>query len=231
MTSSPSELPRIWRRLAWLGIFAVAMGLLEAICVIYLRRLLPDLAAGAHVPPLERLRIEVIREACTIVMLVAVAWLGGVNWRSRVACFFYAFGIWDIIYYAGLRWLANWPGSWLEWDCLFLIPKPWYGPVLAPVLISAYFAAACVVLHVWEIRQTPLRLSTVIIGTQVLAGVMWYWSFVKDADRIRLSGYAGVSYSWTLFVLGVVVACAGLWLASPGGMRSCASSISEGQPS
>jgi hypothetical protein len=201
--------------LVWLGVYAVAMGLLEAICVIYLRRLLPGLSSGgaSPVPPLERLRIEVIREACTIVMLVAVAWLAGINWRSRVACFFYAFGVWDIVYYAGLWWLANWPGSWLEWDCLFLIPKPWYGPVLAPVLISAYFAVACVVLHVWEIRQRPMRLSSAIIGTQVLAGVLWYWSFVKDADRIRLSGYTGVSYSWSLFVLGVAVACVGLWLA------------------
>lgn len=215
MTPSPMASFQIWRRLAWLGVFAVAMGLLEAICVIYLRRLLPDLSSGtaAHLPPLERLRIEVIREACTIVMLVAVAWLGGIHWRSRVACFFYAFGIWDIVYYAGLWWLAHWPGSWLEWDCLFLIPKPWYGPVLAPVLISAYFAFGCVVLHLWEIRQRPLRLSAAIIATQVLAGVIWYWSFVKDADRIRLSGYTGVSYSWSLFVLGVAVACCGLWLA------------------
>lgn len=214
-SSSPDATARIWRRLAWVGVYAVAMGLLEAICVIYLRRLLPDLASGTalHVAPVERLRIEVLREACTIVMLIAVAWLGGVNLRSRVACFFYAFGLWDIVYYVGLWWLANWPGSWLEWDCLFLIPKPWYGPVLAPVLISAYFAVACVVLHVWEVRKTPLRLSTRIVALQVLAGAVWYWSFVKDADRIRAHGYASVTYSWSLFALGVAVACVGLWLA------------------
>jgi hypothetical protein len=218
MSSPPSSesSEQIWRRLAWVGVYAVAMGLLEAICVIYLRRLLPDLVSTGTVgvATLERLRIEAIREACTIFMLAAVAWLGGFNWRSRVACFFYAFGIWDIVYYAGLWWLAHWPGSWLEWDCLFLIPKPWYGPVLAPVLISAYFAAACIFIHLGEARRTPVRISVITIGLQVLAGIAWYWSFIKDADHIKVHGYAGVNYSWGLFALGTAIACLGLWLAS-----------------
>ena len=80
-------------RLAWLAVFTAAMGILEAICVIYLRRLLPT-EVTAQVPALERLRVETIREAATMVMLVGVAWLAGVNGRSRLACFFYAFGIW-----------------------------------------------------------------------------------------------------------------------------------------
>jgi len=227
MTSAPSAPPHIWRRLAWVGVYVVAMGLLEAICVIYFRRLLPDLGAGAplDVVTVERLRIEVIREACTMVMLVAVAWLGGVNLRSRLACFFYAFGLWDIVYYAGLWWLAHWPGSWLEWDCLFLIPKPWYGPVLAPVLISAYFAIVCVLLHVWEVRRTPIKLSIETVTPQVLAGVVWYWSFVKDADQIGMHGYANIRYSWGLFAVGAGIACAGLWLA---GRRNGARSPLDG---
>jgi hypothetical protein len=163
---------------------------------------------------LERLRIEVIREACTLAMLLAVAWLGGFNLRSRVACFFYAFGLWDIVYYAGLWWLADWPGSWLEWDCLFLIPKPWYGPVLAPVLISAYFAIACVLLHVCEMRGVPVRLSVGMLSAELLAGAVWYWSFVKDADRINASGYRGVTYSWNLLATGAAISVAGLWLAT-----------------
>ena len=141
------ELPaarHVWRRLCLLAVFVMAMGLLEANCVIYLRRLLPvaGWAAAAHTPALERLHLEIIREACTLLMLVVVAWRGGINGRLRCACFFYAFGLWDILYYAGLKWLAHWPASWLEWDCLFLIPKPWHGPVLAPVMLNDYFAGA-----------------------------------------------------------------------------------------
>ena len=204
---------QVWRRLVLLGIYAIAMGLLEAICVIYLRRLLP-VETNHPIPALEHLRVEVIREACTIVMLLAVAWLSGVNFRSRVACFFYAFGLWDILYYVGLRWLSGWPGGLLEWDCLFLIPKPWYGPVLAPVLISVYFALACWWLHACEVRGKPMRFSMVMVLSQLAAFVVWYWSFVKDADHIGRHGYAAVTYSWALLAVGAVIGIAGLWLAT-----------------
>ena len=212
MTTHPSfPVPHpIWSRLIWLGVFSVAMGLLEAICVIYLRRLLP---VDHHSPVLsqDHRHLEVIREACTLVMLAGVAWLAGINGRSRLACFFFAFGIWDILYYAGLWWLAGWPGSLLTWDCLFLIPKPWYGPVLAPVLISLYFILGCCWLHAREIRAGLARPSATMIGSQVLAGAVWYWSFVKDADWIVAHRYQGVSYSWPLFIIGTSIGVAGLW--------------------
>jgi len=189
------------------------MGLLEAICVIYLRRIFP-VETNFPIPPMERLQIEIIREACTIVMLAAVAWLAGANARSRVACFFYAFGIWDIFYYAGLWWLAGWPDSLLTWDCLFLIPKPWYGPVLAPVLISLYFVGACCWIHAREIRGEPVRFSAAMIVSQLLAFAVWYWSFVKDADHITANKYDGVSYSWALWIVGTLIGVAGLWFAA-----------------
>jgi len=202
----------VWRRLGWLGVFAVAMGLLEAICVIYLRRLLP-MDSGLTVLPSSHRGIEVIREACTIVMLCSVAWLSGINGRSRIACFFYTFGIWDILYYVGLWWLAGWPESLLTWDCLFLIPKPWYGPVLAPVIISLYFIAGCLWLHAREIRGEPMRLSATVVAAQIVAASLWYWSFVKDTEWIARHKYEGVSYSWPLLIAGVVIGIMGLWFA------------------
>ena len=204
----------VWNRLVWLGVFAVAMGLLEAICVIYLRRLFPvsEWAGVLSAPPLERFHIEIIREASTLVMLVAVAWLAGVNLRSRIACFFYAFGFWDIFYYVGLKWLANWPGSWLEWDCLFLIPKPWYGPVLAPVLISVYFIVACIALHF----RPNARWRSGMIVAQIVGFCIWFWSFIKDGNQIQVYGFHSVKYSWTLFALGIIIAIVGLWLTVRG---------------
>jgi hypothetical protein len=201
----------VWARLVWLAVYAAAMGLLEAICVIYLRRLLP-FEGGSPVAQPERLRLEVIREAATMVMLVAVAWLSGINVRSRVASFFFAFGIWDVVYYAGFWWLVGWPKGLLEWDCLFLIPKPWYGPVLAPVLISAYFVLACCWLHACEIRGKPLRFSLPLIISQLLAFLVWYWSFIKDADHIAAHGYTGVTYSWLLCGVGALIGAVGLCL-------------------
>lgn len=215
---SPTSHPRaIWGRLIWLGVFAIAMGLLEAICVIYLRRLLP-VAEGQSILPDTHAGIEIIREACTVVMLVCIAWLVGTGGLSRATCFFYAFGIWDIVYYVGLWWLAGWPTSILEWDCLFLIPKAWYGPVLAPVLISLYFMAWCVWAHFRETRGVPLRVTAGVIGSQLLAFVVWYWSFVKDSDWIKVhqGSYDGVNYSWALFAAGVAVGAVGFWLAGRG---------------
>lgn len=39
-------------------------------------------------------------------------------------------------YYVFLKLTLNWPQSLLTWDILFLIPVPWVGPVLAPVICS-----------------------------------------------------------------------------------------------
>lgn len=215
-TTSPSPLRSLGTRLGWVVLYAVAMGLLEAICVVYLRRLIALAGTGLEhsTVPLHRLRIEILREACTIVMLVAVAWLAGANVRHRLAWFLLMFGVWDILYYVGLKWLAGWPSSWMEWDCLFLIPRPWYGPVLAPVLISAYFALVCGWVLVREALRTPLRWTPVAVSLQLLACVIWYGSFVKDSVRIASRGYVGVHYSWALFAGGLVVGMIGLWFAA-----------------
>lgn len=207
------ELGQVWQQLCWVCFFAIAMGLLEAICVIYLRRLIvPSGDSGQSLVPMPRFPNELIREACTIAMLLSVGWIAGFNARSRSAYFFFAFGVWDIFYYVGLKWLANWPSSWLEWDCLFLIPTRWYGPVLAPILISLYLALVSCVILVNERRGTPLRMG-MVITTQFLAFATWYWSFVRDSQRIHAHGYAEVRYSWLLFAVGLLLGVMALWLA------------------
>jgi hypothetical protein len=221
-----------WKRLFGISLFGCAMGLLEAICVVYLRRLIvPAGSDPSHAaPPLESLHIEHIREACTVVMLLSVAWMTASNWRSRTAHFVFMFGVWDIIYYVGLKWFAYWPASWIEWDCLFLIPEPWYGPVLAPVLISAYLMLASCLLLVRENSRTGARVSLAGFALQLPGFLVWYWSFVRDSDRIAAHGYAGVSYSWSLFACGLILGLLGLWLAARSG-RCGEAAVSVGGPS
>ena len=202
-----------WRRLTLVLIFAFAMGLLEAICVIYLRRLiLPEGVESGHAPARLGRHVELIREASTIVMLVTTAWLAGTNVRSRLAAFFVMFGIWDILYYAGLKWLANWPSGWLQWDCLFLIPKPWYGPVLAPVLISVFFVLACGLVYLQEETGRKTRLSRLALALETVGLFIWYWSFVKDTGTILAHGYKSAVYSWPLFSIGLAFCAAGFVL-------------------
>jgi hypothetical protein len=69
-------------------------------------------------------------------MLLAVGFATGRSTIARLGFALYAFGLWDVAYYVWLKALIGWPASLLTEDVLFLIPLPWWGPVLAPVLIA-----------------------------------------------------------------------------------------------
>jgi len=128
-----------WKgRFLCIAVFAVAMGFLEAIVVVYLRELYyPD---GFEFPlrlmSADLVRAEWIREATTLVMLAGIGILAGRNSLQRLFYALFAFGIWDIFYYVALKLLLGWPASLLTWDLLFLIPVSWLGPVLAPIINS-----------------------------------------------------------------------------------------------
>ena len=74
-------------------------------------------------------------------MLFAVGWLAGDRPRTQFAYSAFAFGLWDIFYYLFLIPLTGWPRSLLDWDILFLLPVPWWGPVIAPIAISILMIA------------------------------------------------------------------------------------------
>jgi hypothetical protein len=141
------------RQLVTVGLFATAFGFLEATVVVYLRAasgLLPGyqgtLSDIAQVTdqyqavgqlPRSLLNLEVLREAATMIMLIAIASLATIKTTARVAVFLWAFAIWDIIYYASLWATIGWPQSLKDDDVLFLIPQPWFAPVWFPLLVSA----------------------------------------------------------------------------------------------
>jgi hypothetical protein len=145
-------------RRPWLVIvFAAAMGILEAAVVVYLRRIYYPGGFAFPLAPMEPaiLRVEVTREAATLVMLACVAGLAAERAWPRLMAFLVAFGVWDVTYYAGLKLFLDWPASWLTPDILFLIPKFWVGPVLAPVLVSALWIVAGLTLHRRPVRMRP----------------------------------------------------------------------------
>jgi hypothetical protein len=148
MTRAPTR-----ARLAALAVFAVAMGWLEAVVVVYIRAL-TGLGHGADVPDpagvAEHLRsvpwligTEQSREMATIVMLAAVGWVAARAWTARLGAFLFCFGIWDIGYYLALYALLRWPSSLATLDVLFLVPPTplWYQPVWVPVAISCVMIA------------------------------------------------------------------------------------------
>lgn len=148
MSAEPGDTASTRSRLVALLLFAAAMGWLEGVVVVYIRSLL-GFAHGAVIPPpaevMERfhrlpwlLPTEQAREAATLVMLAAVAWLAAGRLRARVGAFLMIFGVWDIVYYIALFSMLRWPPSLAAVDVLFLMPPSplWYQPVWVPVAIS-----------------------------------------------------------------------------------------------
>jgi hypothetical protein len=133
-------------RLLIAALFGIAFGFVEAAVVVYLRAtlgLLPGPPANVAVTiPASLLKVECFREAATLVMLGAISWLTAQNLQTRVAAFLWTFAFWDFFYYVWLRVLIGWPGSLLDTDVLFLIPRPWVAQVWFPLLISLLTAIA-----------------------------------------------------------------------------------------
>ena len=141
----------LWTRLGVVAIYAAAMAAVESTVVYYLRKLFAlqygaGFTAGRFSFPSAYLRHEQVRELATIVMLLAVAYLAGRGWRQKLAYFLFAFGVWDIGYYVGLKIMLDWPASLTTRDLLFLTPHQLWAPVWQPILASCAFIVVAVLL-------------------------------------------------------------------------------------
>lgn len=211
MNQSSTPRTALWGALTAVICYGIAMGMLEAICVVYLRQLLlPPGTTQFDIQSLDRYPIEMWREVCTIVMLGSVAWLAGKNTATRFGFFVAAFGVWDIWYYIGLYLWAGWPTSLLEWDCLFLLPCPWYGPVLAPVLVSVAFVVSCVLLIIGEHSGRPVRVTFARVGLVLLGWAIWILSFTVPAIWEGTHAYP-TFYPWWALALGAIPSLAAVW--------------------
>lgn len=177
------------KNLWYVGLFAVAMAYIESAVVVYLRRLhsIGDLMTS--LPPFDPQvgAVEVGRELATLVMLLAVGLVAGKKFQSRLGFAIFAFGLWDIFYYFWLKVFINWPRSLLDIDILFLIPLPWWGPVLAPVLIAALMAVGgaravlpAVTETLTQLKPTPFNWTTYLIGFCLTAYAIWQATISKE---------------------------------------------------
>ncbi len=204
---SESDPNVIWM-VVGVGCFAVAMGYMEAAVVIYLRELYYP--AGFHVLTKASLRAipsailltEAGREVATIVILISMSMLiGRRDWVRRFAYFLFAFAIWDITYYGWLFVLIRWPESLLTNDVLFLIPRPWLGPVIAPIIVSLTFIAIALLLLARGKEINSFR------------GVlkMWrYWVYLIIAVWTIISAFIlweqRTLYLWNNVIIGLTIA-------------------------
>jgi len=160
------ETGRMLKRLLIAVVFSIAFGYIESAVVVYLRALFhpngftfPMEVFNATAEGKRLVLTEVGREAATLVLILTAAWLFGSILQERVAYFLIIFAVWDIFYYVWLKVLLDWPGSVMDWDVLFLIPRVWASPVLYPVLVSAAMFAFAVVILYRCAHGRPLRVT------------------------------------------------------------------------
>lgn len=161
-----------------------------------------------------------------MVMLLALGWLAGHRLQDRLGHFVFAFGLWDIAYYGWLALFEGWPQSPLDWDVLFLIPVPWWGPVLAPTLIAAVMCIGGAAAVLGADRGVTWRLTRTNAAVAAVGIAVVLYTFTADGLGALPDGVAAVrhvrpsDFQWPLFALGfVVMSWAGLRVIWPGPSR------------
>ena len=180
-------------------ILSIAMGFLECAVVIYMREILYP---GGFEFPLAAIEgdlalTEILREAATMVMLLAIGLMAGRNGSERFAWFLYSFAVWDIFYYVFLKILIGWPSSLLTWDILFLIPVTWVGPVIAPLILSLTMIAFAMIVIFFSGRNGKARISTLSWSLLIAGSLVLILSFTWDYSGFMLDHYS-FSEIWTI---------------------------------
>ena len=221
--------PAARRSLILVTAYAIGMGVAEAAVVVYIRRLyFPD---GVMFPlraiDSDIAVVELFREVATMIMLVTVGWLAGRTRSERFAWFIYCFGLWDLVYYAFLKFSLGWPSSLLTWDLLFLLPVPWFGPVLAPSLVAIVMCGvALTAVHFTDkgvdARMTMRERGIMIAGalTIILSftidwmkaeGAILWQNITMPRDLLFGMAYVPKDFPWWIFAIGYAMGLAAWW--------------------
>jgi hypothetical protein len=181
------------------------MAYLESAVVVYLRAMygIEDLLRDINLAPDKYTFIEIGREVATVVMLAMISIVAGNSKPKKIGYFFLAFGVWDIFYYIWLHVFIQWPKSVFEWDILFLIPLPWWGPVIAPVLISLLLISTGYLL-ISEVKFNVTSFDWLAFGLSI---IVLLYTFVEDSINVIFSGTGNLteirpaSFNWILFLM------------------------------
>src|ERR1051326_2440116 len=202
------------RTVIWLTLFSIAMGYLETSVVVYLRAIYYPNGFDFPLVNMNTLiaATELGREAATIIMLVGIGIVAGKNSTQRFAWFHYCFAIWDIFYYIFLKLLLNWPGSFFTWDILFLIPLPWVGPVICPVIISLTMILLALLLIYFNEKNPSVKINSKEWLLFIGGSLVIIFSFILDCYRCihaykgevldAIAQYIPLHFDWWIFWTG-----------------------------
>ncbi len=203
------------------------MGIFESIVVVYLRKIYyPN---GFEFPLAviseQIINIELFREVCTLIMLLSVAWLTANNKNQIFPFFLFSFAVWDIVYYIGLKIILNWPSSFFTWDILFLIPVPWVGPVISPIIVSLTMICLSLIILYTQKNNSNFKLRIyewllIYLGA-VLIFISFIWDYAKFiienlSNKISISAeinnslaliysrYVPTYFHWDIYIVGII---------------------------
>jgi hypothetical protein len=107
--------------------------------------------------------------------------------------------------------MCDWPHSLLDWDILFLLPLPWWGPVLAPVSIAALMViwGTLAAVDPTEARNMPMPWRVWFLNGAGI--VLALYVFMTDTLRAAGQGVEAVRnvvpvrFNWLLFCAALVL--------------------------
>ena len=194
------------KRFIPLTVFAIAFALVEAAIVVYLRQLFYPEGFSFPLKPFDPniMKVEMFREAATLLMLGAAGAMAGKNGWEKFAFFIYAFGLWDIFYYVWLKVFLGWPESFFTPDLLFLLPVIWWGPVLAPMIVAASLCGASIAIIYLQEQGRKFRATLPDIALLCIGATLILYTFMIDAQLLE-AGKPPPDYRWWLFFTGEII--------------------------
>ena len=214
--------PSLLKQLSWLVIFSISMAYLESAVVVYLREIYYPDGFSFPLTPINAdiVMTEFWREIATIIMLAGIGILTGNSSSQRFAFFLLTFAIWDIFYYVFLYALLGWPSSLLTWDILFLVPIPWVGPVITPIIVSLtmILLASSLIHFKKNLNLNQWLLSILGSLVVIISWVLDFWNFSSNqlsngawtlSSEQELFGsseqYIPGSFNWYIFLIGILL--------------------------
>jgi hypothetical protein len=194
--------------------FAIAMAWVESAVVFYLRTMIDRIEPYQPnpLPVADGIGLaEVVRELATLIMLLTVGCLAGRNARTRLGYTLVTFGVWDIFYYVFLKLLTPWPRSLLDWDVLFLVPLPWWGPVIAPISIALLMICWGTLVTQFEREDRPLCSSWKAWCVNLIGVAVALFVFMEDAVHVARHGAQALrellpaQFNWPLFIMALAL--------------------------
>src|SRR5262249_44174413 len=105
----------------------------------------------------------------------------------------------------------DWPRSLNDWDVLFLIPLPWWGPVIAPVSIAFLMILWGTLVTTWDIPPAKGQSEWKVWALNFMGVAVALYVFMADKLRVADQGVAVLrdvlpdAFNWPLFSFALLL--------------------------